>query len=157
LVNGLLLTGLGIWALFVGQVGPYVDFGFAPDRAWAWSNSQLLYEVLPGAVAFAGGVLLVLAADRVTGLVGGWLASAAGAWLVVGPVLDPIWDSNRTLLGAPIGSGGGTAVGVRAGLEHLLVFQGVGALILFLAATAAARFSVPTTVTYREPIHSGAR
>lgn len=144
-VNGAVLVALGVWAILVQQIGPYVDFGYSPDDPWNFSNGQLLYQVLPGAAVVLGGVMLAGAADRVTGSLGGWLACAGGAWLILGPVLNRLWDSDGSLIGAPLGEENGTATQPVA--EQLACFYGIGAVVLFLAATAAGRYSMPEPVT----------
>jgi hypothetical protein len=55
---------------------------------------------------------------------------------------DLFWDPDQHLLGTPILSGGHLP-GTRAATEDLLLFQGVGVIVVFLAATAAARGTVP--------------
>ena len=53
-MSGVLLILLGAWGAIIPFVGPFFDFAFSPDRAWAWSEAR------------------------------GWLGVLAGAWFVVG-------------------------------------------------------------------------
>ena len=54
-MSGLLLILLGAWGALAPFVGPYFDFAFSPDRAWAWTEARGWLQVLPGAVAVVGG------------------------------------------------------------------------------------------------------
>ena len=91
--------------------------------------------MLPGVAAILGGLMLALTSNRAIGVLGGWLASAAGAWFVVGPLVSQVWDGPASV-GDPVGSTG------RQVLEQLAFFTGLGALILFLGAQALGRFTV---------------
>src|ERR1700709_689268 len=86
-VSGLLLILLGAWGALVPLIGPYVHFGFTPDTAWHLSSGRFWLEILPRAVAALGGVLLLIAASRVTTSLGAWLGVAGGAWFVIGTQL----------------------------------------------------------------------
>jgi hypothetical protein len=135
--SGFLLILLGVWGALVPFVGPYFNFAFTPDQLWLWTNARGWLEVLPGAVTAVGGVLLLLSANRVTAMLGGWLTVLAGAWFVVG----------RALAG-PLGIGdAGSPVAdtetKRVWLD-LTYFYGLGAVIVFLGAIALGRLSVRT-------------
>jgi hypothetical protein len=134
-MSGFLLILLGIWGALIPFVGPYFDFAFTPDQEWTWTTARGWLEVLPGAVTAVGGLLLLTSRNRVTAMLGGWLAVAGGAWFVVG----------RALAG-PLGIGAaGTPVATtetkRVWLE-LTYFYGLGALIVFLGALALGRLSI---------------
>ena len=133
--SGFLLILLGVWGALIPFVGPYFDFAFTPDQAWAWTTARGWLEVLPGAATVVGGLLLLGSRNRATAMLGGWLAVLAGAWFVVG----------RALAG-PLGIGdAGTPVAatetMRVWLE-LAYFYGLGAVIVFLGAVALGRLSV---------------
>jgi hypothetical protein len=136
-MSGLLLLALGAWAALVPFIGPYLDLAYtpAPNDAWHWTSARGWLEVLPGAAAFLGGLLLLLSANRLVALFGGWLAAAGGGWLIVGPPLADLLNIN---LGTPDPT---SSTGVRA-LEALLFFYGIGAAILLVAALAIGRLSV---------------
>jgi hypothetical protein len=117
--------------------GPSFDFTYAPgpDTTWHWTAARGWLEVLPGAVAVLGGLLLILSANRIVTMVAAWLAAAAGAWLVIAPAMADPLDLN---LGTPNPA---SSVGVRA-LESILYFLGIGAAIVFVASLALGRLSV---------------
>jgi hypothetical protein len=133
--SGVLLVLLGGWGVLVPFIGPYLDFGYAPDKAWHLSAGRFWLEVLPGAAAFVGGLLLLIAADRIITVIGAWLAVAGGGWFVVGPTLRSLLHLGA--IGVPIHK---TTLGST--METLLLFTGIGALILFLGALALGRLSV---------------
>lgn len=134
MLTGLALVLLGAWGALIPFIGPYFDFGYPPDRAWAWTSVRGWLEVLPGAVAFVAGLMLLTATHRAAGQLAGWLGVAAGAWFVVGPVLWPLWDD--TGVGTPMGGQN------RQVLTTLVVFFGLGAAIILFSALAVGRFSI---------------
>lgn len=132
-LSGIVLILLGIWGAAVPFVGPSFDFAYSLQEAWSIGRGWL--EVLPGVVAVIGGFLLLTSRNRATGMLGGWLAVAAGAWFVVG----------RAFAG-PLGLGNvGTPVAdtdtKRVWLE-LTYFYGLGAIMIFFGAMALGRLSV---------------
>jgi hypothetical protein len=136
-MSGVLLVIAGAWAALVPFIGPYFNLAYtpAPNEAWYWTAARGWLEVLPGAAAFLGGLLLIVSASRVVTIFGGWLAAAGGAWLVVGPSLaDPL----NLNLGVPDPA---SSTGVQA-LAELLFFYAIGGAILLLAGLALGRLSV---------------
>lgn len=134
-VSGLILVLLGVWGALIPFVGPRFNFAYTPDQDWAWSSARGWLEVLPGAATVIGGLLLILAGNRVAAMLGGWLAVLAGAWFVVGGQVAP-------LLG--IGSAGDPIAATdrkRAALE-VSYFSGLGALIVFVGGVVLARTAV---------------
>jgi hypothetical protein len=134
-VSGLLLVILGAWGALIPFVGPHFNFAYTPDRDWAWSSARGWLEVAPGAATVLGGLLLIVAGNRVAAMLGGWLAVLAGAWFVVGGQVAP-------LLG--IGSAGDPIAATerkRAVLE-VTYFSGLGALIIFVGGVVLARTAV---------------
>ena len=128
-VCGLVLIVLGAWGAVIPFVGPHFNFAYTPDQDWAWSTARGWLEVLPGAAAVLGGLLLIFSGNRITAIVGGWLAVLAGVWFVVGTEVAP-------LLG--IGSAGDPIAATdrkRAALE-ISYFSGLGALIVFVGGIA---------------------
>ncbi len=132
--SGLLLVLLGAWAALVAFVGPYFHYAYTPDSTWTYTSDRLWMQILPGAGAALGGLIVLFSAHRAIASLGAWLAAICGAWLVVGPVLS-------TLPGVPnVGTPtGGTT---RQALEALGFFFGVGVAIVFFAAVALGRFTV---------------
>jgi hypothetical protein len=134
-VCGLVLVILGAWGALIPFVGPHFNFAYTPDKDWAWSTARGWLEVLPGGVTALGGLLLIFSGNRITAIVGGWLAVVAGAWFVIGGAVAP-------LLG--IGSAGDPIAATerkRAALE-ISYFSGLGALIVFVSGIALARLAV---------------
>jgi hypothetical protein len=135
--SGVLLIILGAWAAIVPFIGPYLNFAYTPatNTAWHWTAARGWLEVAPGAAAIAGGLLLLASTNRAVAIAGSWLGIAGGAWLIVGPSLADVLDQG---IGTPDPT---SSTNVQA-LEELFFFYGVGALILFFAATALGRLSV---------------
>lgn len=134
-LSGFLLILLGVWGAFIPFVGPYFDFAYTPDSPWTWTLGRGWLEVLPGAVAVLGGLLLLVSRNRATAMLGGWLAVAAGAWFVVGRALAaPLALGNA---GSPV-----AVTEAKSVVLELAYFSGLGALIVFLGAVAVGRLSV---------------
>src|SRR6201990_493973 len=83
-VSGLLLVILGVWGALIPFVGPHFNFAYTPDKNWAWSTARGWLEVVPRAATVVGCLLLILAGNRISAILGGWLAVLAGAWFVIG-------------------------------------------------------------------------
>ena len=135
-ISGVLLLLLGAWGALVPFVGPYADYAYTPDSTWTWTAGRFWLEVLPGAAAGLGGLLLLVTANRMVALFGAWLAAAAGAWFLVGPVLGRLWGGPEGSAGSPVGSTTAQVV------EQIGFFTGVGAAILLLGAHAGGRLGV---------------
>ncbi|MCV7348203.1 hypothetical protein [Mycolicibacterium rhodesiae] len=133
--SGFLLVLLGLWGALIPFVGPYFDFAYDPDTPLTWTAARGWLEVLPGAVAVVGGLLLLMSRNRATALLGGWLAVIAGTWFVVGRLFAGPWGLGD--VGAPVA---GSAAG-QVALE-LAFWSGLGALIIFFGAMALGRVSV---------------
>ncbi|WP_068188052.1 hypothetical protein [Mycobacterium sp. UM_CSW] len=134
-ISGLILVILGAWGALIPFVGPHFNFAYTPDRDWAWTTARGWLEVLPGAATVVGGLLLIVAGNRIAAMLGGWLAVPSGAWFVVGGQIAP-------LLG--IGSAGDPIAVTerkRAALE-VSYFSGLGALIIFVGGVVLARTAV---------------
>jgi hypothetical protein len=134
-LSGVLLALLGAWGALIAFIGPAFSFGYSPDTSWHWSASRAWLEVLPGAVVFLGAMLLLLSANRIIASLGAWLALAGGVWFIVGTDFTELFKLGS--VGTPLGA----STGLRL-LERLVLFDGLGALILFLAAGALGRLSV---------------
>lgn len=138
-IGGALVLILGAWAALVPFIGPSFDLAYtpAPGQTWHWTAARAWFEVLPGGVAFVGGLLLLVSGNRLITSLGGWLAALAGAWLIVGSSLAGVLSLN---LGRPDPA---RSTGTQAAAQ-LLLFYGVGAAILVSAAMALGRLSVLT-------------
>jgi hypothetical protein len=134
-VTGLLLVLLGAWGALIPFVGPYFDFAYTPNTAWAWTAARGWLEVFPGVVTVLGGLLLISSTNRATAMFGGWLAVLGGAWFVVGPALAaPLHLGD---IGHPVASTDG-----RRALMEIAYFSGLGTLIVFLGGGVLAKLSL---------------
>ncbi|MFC4055449.1 hypothetical protein ACFOY4_37690 [Actinomadura syzygii] len=133
LVNGLLLMLLAVWGGFIPFVGPYFSFGFGSNATWDYTSDRLWLSILPAIAVGIGGLILMISAARPVAIFGSWLAIAGGLWFVVGTTIAPLWTG-----------GPGRALGgqTRQIAEHLSFFEGLGAIIVLLAAMALGRFLV---------------
>jgi hypothetical protein len=138
---GLLVVLLGLWAGFIPFVGPYFHYGFTPDSTWHFTLDRLWLDILPAVAAVLGGLPMVAAGRRSSGVLGSWLALLGGAWLLVGPSVSLFWGHTgpgvlQSGIGAPLGGHD------RAAVEMIGFFYGVGALITMLSAFAVGRFAL---------------
>jgi hypothetical protein len=141
-VCGVLLIVLGLWGGLAPFVGPYLHFGFTPDKAWGYTSGRLYLSAIPGAAALLGGLMSLLTRNRAFGISGGLLGALAGAWFVAGGglVLDVLKNTSVSV-GAPLQSTSMTAA-LQDYLERAALFFGLGVLILFVGALAIGRFSM---------------
>jgi MFS family permease len=135
-LSGLLLVLLGAWGALVPFVGPYFHYAYTPDTGWTYTSGRFWLEVLPGAGAVLGGLIVLVSAYRPAAHLGAWLAAVSGAWFVLGGIVGPTWSGVHMSPGTPVG---GTTM--RA-LEQIGFFTGLGVLIVAMAAVALGRFSV---------------
>lgn len=138
-LGGLLLVLLGAWGALIPFIGPYFHYAYTPDSAWTYTTGRLWLEILPGAGALLGGLIVLASSYRHIGHFGAWLAVLSGAWFALGMLLRPVWNGT--------GSGGPSA-GTPAGgtwlrmWEQVGFFTGLGVAIVLVAAVALGRFSV---------------
>jgi hypothetical protein len=142
---GLLVLVLGLWAGFIPFVGPYFNYGFSPDATWHFTLDRLWLNILPAAAAVLGGLMMIGAVRRASGVFGSWLALVGGVWLLLGPSVSLFWG--HTAPGV-LQSGIGTPLGGhnRVAVEMIGTFYGVGALITMIAAFAVGRFALAAPV-----------
>ena len=107
---GASLTGLGAllvgaWGALAVYVGPY--FGFKPttSRTWDWNLQNGMLHLLPGAVAFAAGLMILAIGPARRGAgraltLPAVLLMAAGAWFVIGPVAWPTFETGAAYAAA---------------------------------------------------------
>lgn len=133
-LTGLGLVLLGAWGAIIPFVGPYFDYAYSPNSPWSMTSGRLFLEVVPGAITFVAGLVLMGSGNRLVATVAGWLAVLSGAWFVIGPLMAPLWRADY--LGHPVG--GKLAVSV----EQIGMFYGLGAAIILLASFALGRFSL---------------
>jgi len=142
---GLLVLVLGLWAGFIPFVGPYFHYGFSPDATWHFTLDRLWLNILPAAAMVLGGLLMIGAVTRSSGVFGSWLALLGGVWLLLGPSASLFWG--HTAPGV-LQSGIGTPLGGhdRVAAEMIGVFYGVGALVTMMSAFAVGRFALAAPV-----------
>jgi hypothetical protein len=136
-LSGLLLIILGVWGAAIPFIGPYFHFAYTPDQVWVWSTARAWLEVFPGAVAAAGGFLLLVSGNRATAMFGGWLAVIAGAWFVVGRTLATTLKLGD--IGHPI-----AGTDAKRAVIEIAYFSGLGALIVLLGGAVLARVTIRT-------------
>lgn len=136
-VAGVLLLILGVWGAAIPFVGPKLHYAFGSYASFHFTWERLWLDILPGAAAAIGGVLLISAATRARGLLGGWLAAAGGIWFAVGVPLSVLWQGTSNAgIGPPLGGD------LHRAAEWIGYFYGLGAAITFLAAFSIGRLSV---------------
>lgn len=140
-LTGFLVILLGLWGALVPFFGPYFHYAFGSYQTWHYTTERLWLNIVPGAVAVIGGLMLLRSAHRTSGLIGGWLAVAAGAWFAIGLPVSLLWHHAGDPIGAPMGGH------TRQAIELLGYFYGLGVLIAALSAFAMGRyFSRPRVV-----------
>ncbi|HTT28052.1 MAG TPA: hypothetical protein VMG37_06560 [Solirubrobacteraceae bacterium] len=133
-LSGLLVILLGIWGGLIPFVGPYFHYAFGSYRTWHYTTERLWLCIVPGAVAVIGGLMLLRSSHRSSGLLGGWLGIAAGAWFAIGPSISLLWHAAGNPIGAPMGGH------TRQAIEWLGYFSGLGVAIAALSAFAMGRY-----------------
>jgi hypothetical protein len=133
ILGGALVTLLGIWGALIPFIGPYFHYAYTPDKAWVYNNGRLWLEILPGAAAFLGGLLMISARSRHVALFGSFLGIISGAWFVLGNVLAALWTT-----AAPAGVPASTTTLMRA-MEEVGFFMGLGVVLVLLSAFVAGR------------------
>lgn len=144
--GGLLVALLGIWGGIIPFVGPYFHYAYTPEVAWTYNTGRLWLEILPGAGAFLGGLMMMWAGSRHVALFGSLLAILSGAWFALGNVLAPLWTTANPA-GVPASAGT-----VMRAVEQVGFFTGLGIAIVLLAALVAGRVTaVPRLPVAAQP------
>ena len=102
-LSGILIIVLGLWGALIPFIGPYFHYAFGSYSKWHFTTNRLWLDILPGALAVIGGFMLLTASRRSSGIIGGWLAMAAGAWFAIGPMISLWWHAAGNPIGAPVG------------------------------------------------------
>jgi hypothetical protein len=141
-VCGLLLILLGLWGGLAPLVGPYLHFGYTPDKVWHYSQGRLYYSIIPAAAVLLGGLLATLTRNRGIGLFGGLVAALGGAWFGIGQTFTAIVLKKSIAGGSPILRGAETSTSLHAYVEMLTLFAGLALVVVFLGALTMGRFSM---------------
>lgn len=145
-VSGILLVLLGAWGGLIAFIGPYFHYAYSPASAWTYTTGRLWLEILPGAGALLGGLIVLISRLRPVGLFGAWVAAVSGAWFAVGSTLLPLWaHGGAASAGTPTG---GT---VTRAIEQVGYFTGLGVVIVFVAAAALGKLTVVAARDVRGP------
>ena len=134
LLSGLIVIVLGVWGALIPFIGPYFHYAFGNYDKWHFTTNRLWLDVVPGVVAVIGGWMLFTGSRRKSGIIGGWLAIAAGVWFAIGPEVSLWWHSAGSPIGAPVGGH------FRQSIELIGYFYGLGVAIVGFAAFAMGRF-----------------
>jgi hypothetical protein len=113
----------------------YFNLGYSPDQAWDLTTGRLYLEIVPAVAVLIGGLILIGAANRVFASIAALLAGAGGLWLVIDVPVSVLWHVPGSV-GSPVGGP------LRAAVDEMILFTGIGAAALFFAALALGRFSV---------------
>lgn len=133
-LSGVVVIVLGVWGALVPFIGPYFHYAFGSYNTWHYTSNRLWLNIIPGVVAVIGGWMLLTSSRRSSGIFGGWLAIAAGAWFAIGPAVSLWWHAAGNPIGAPMGGH------IRQSIELIGYFYGLGAAIIGFAAFAMGRF-----------------
>lgn|SRR5215472_8171900 len=135
-VIGVLLILLGGWGGLVPFLGPYFDFAYTPDKAWAYTSGRLWLSIIPAAAVCLGGVLVTVSDGGAA--FGALLAALGGVWFVIGtPVTAFALAGHGITPGVPApGHGALFGATTMRFLEPLGFFYGVGVVIIFFAAVS---------------------
>ena len=142
IVCGLLLILLGLWGGLAPFVGPYLHFGYTPDKVWTYNSGRLYYAIIPGAAVLVGGLLATATRNRGVGVFGGILAALGGAWFGIGQTFTTIVLKRSISAGSPILWSGAGPDSVRTYVETLSMVAGLALVVVFLAALVIGRFSM---------------
>ena len=155
---GALAALLGAWAAVVAFVGPEFGYHATNSSSWQWTTANWLLHLVPGAVAFVAGLCVMFLARATTLSARSMLRLAAlaivaaGAWLVIGPALWPVFES-----GSPYGPAGTAQtsftnqIGANLGPGLLLVLLGGMIYQAVGASRPAPAYDAPAAGAVDEP------
>ncbi len=99
---GVIMMLAAAWGAIVPFLGPAIGFSGDGTASWTWSLTHAVLGLVPGAIAFGIGLLLVVEAPsvvvgrgRASITTAGLVAVACGAWLVIGPLAWAVIDNTR--------------------------------------------------------------
>lgn len=151
-LSGLALLLLGAWGGLAPFVGPYFHLGFQPDKAFSYDAGRLYLVIVPGAVVLLCGLVVMATKNRWLAGFSGFIAALGGLWFVLGRNTMLFIGTTTTTayersLAAPIAHSARGQI-----LTNVLLFFGVGVLIVFFGALASGRVSIGS---YRDYVRLG--
>jgi hypothetical protein len=139
------VIAVAAWGGLVEYLGPRFDFDAATTtRAWVWTQSHQTLGLAPAAVGMLGGALILVGGRPAMKRLGAALALVAGAWFVIGPTVEPLWQHGGITTS---GSDGVTQSRTIRVLEGVGYHYGTGTALLLLAAFALGILATSTVVT----------
>src|SRR5215472_12081350 len=152
-LSGFALVLLGAWGGLAPFFGPYFHLGFQPDKTWHYDTGRLYLVGLPGVVTVLSGFVGLTTKSRWLAGFSGFLAALAGLWFVLGRATMLFIGNSATVsyvrsVASPIST---TSRGII--LTDLLLFTGLGVLIVFFGALASGRVSIGA---YKDFVRFGA-
>lgn len=97
---GFITAIIGAWAGIAAFVGPDFNYSVTSTTRWEWTAANALLHLWPGVVALVAGLIYMMFAEAGSRISRSVIrfsvlaAMAAGAWLVVGPALWPVFESS---------------------------------------------------------------
>jgi hypothetical protein len=131
---GILVIGVSVWGGIVAFVGPTFDFDTGTTtRAWVWTQSHWTLGLAPAVLGIVGGLMIAMPRRRAVERLGAVFALIAGAWFVLGPTLEPLWQQGGITTS---GSDGITQSRLIRVLEGIGYHYGTGTVLMLLGAFA---------------------
>lgn len=141
-VLGVLLILLGLVGGLAPFLGPYLHFGYTPDKTLYYSTGRLYFSFIPAAAVLLGGVSAAATRSRGVGVCAGLLAVLGGIWFSFGQIVVADVLKKSVAVGQPILHAGATADSLRTVAETFALFTGVGLAAVLVGALAMGRFSL---------------
>jgi hypothetical protein len=153
---GALTVLISAWGGIIPYVGPL--FGYSADGAgsWEWNLSHAVLNLVPGAIGFFIGLLIlgetrgvVVGRGRVSLAMAGSIALVCAAWFVVGPLAWPVITHNGAYFVSSVAPLRGLENQVGYSLGTGLILAACGAFTIGWAARHQVK-SLATSPSARE-------
>jgi hypothetical protein len=131
----LLALLLGAWVAVVAFVGPSFGYPATATASWQWTTRNWLLHLIPGAVTVVAALMIMMVAGahapgaRTVIRLCALAMIVAGAWLVIGPALWPVFESGRPYAGSADATTAFTKE-IGANLGPGLLIVALGAMIM---------------------------